>query len=129
VSGSFVGVFLRYMIPGILLLIIFALVIPGFWFLTVYLNRRNLDVSAAARQCQAGRQCCSWVLCWVVGLAGAAGAAGAACSCGFCRQPPPPPIHPLPIHTRVHFRNPLASTHPAGSPGASQVWIPVCLLL
>ena len=55
-AGSFVGVYLRYMIPGILLLIIFALVIPGFWFLTVYLNRHRLDVRAAAP---------GWLACWL----------------------------------------------------------------
>ena len=66
------------MIPGILLLIVFALVIPGFWFLTVYLNRRNLDVSEppSARRAGwlagAGSASTGMVVSWVVGCRGAA---------------------------------------------------------
>lgn len=44
-GGGFVGTYVKYMIPGCLMLILYALVIPGFWFAAVYLNRKRLDVS------------------------------------------------------------------------------------
>jgi hypothetical protein len=43
-DGGFVGTFVKYMVPGCLLLILYALVIPAFWFAAVYLNRHKLDV-------------------------------------------------------------------------------------
>lgn len=44
-GGGFVGTFVKYMVPGCLMLILYALVIPAFWFAAVYLNRHKLDVS------------------------------------------------------------------------------------
>lgn len=38
--------YIKYMVPGIALLIVFAVVIPGFWFLILWYNRKQLDVSA-----------------------------------------------------------------------------------
>ena len=46
-GGAFVATYLKYMIPGIPLLILYAAVIPAFWFAAVYLNRGKLDVSLA----------------------------------------------------------------------------------
>lgn len=48
-SGTFVNNFLKYMGPGIFMLFVFAVVIPGFWFAAVYMNRDNLEVRAAGR--------------------------------------------------------------------------------
>ncbi|EFN55637.1 hypothetical protein CHLNCDRAFT_133816 [Chlorella variabilis] len=42
-GGAFVATYLKYMIPGIPLLILYAAVIPAFWFAAVYLNRGKLD--------------------------------------------------------------------------------------
>ena len=43
-GGGFVSPFTKYMGPGILMIIVFALLIPGFWFWAVYANRRRLEV-------------------------------------------------------------------------------------
>ncbi len=39
---------IKYMVPGVALLIVFALIIPGFWFLILWYNRNKLDVSGSA---------------------------------------------------------------------------------
>lgn len=44
-DGGFVSTYVKYMPPGIMMIIVFALLIPGFWFLAVHTNRTRLDVS------------------------------------------------------------------------------------
>lgn len=40
--------YVKYMVPGALLLAVYALLIPGFWVLAVYMNRHSLEVNRAA---------------------------------------------------------------------------------
>lgn len=44
-DGGFVSTYVKYMPPGIMMIIVFALLIPGFWFMAVHTNRTRLDVS------------------------------------------------------------------------------------
>ena len=37
------GTYIKYMIPGIVLLVFFAAIIPCFWFLVLWFNRKRLD--------------------------------------------------------------------------------------
>lgn len=37
--------YIKYMVPGIALLIVFAIIIPAFWFLVLWYHRNQLDVS------------------------------------------------------------------------------------
>ena len=46
-DGGFVSTYVKYMPPGIIMIIVFALLIPGFWFMAVHTNRTRLDVSCA----------------------------------------------------------------------------------
>lgn len=42
-GGSYVGTYVKYLVPGTILLVIFAAIIPLFWFFILWVNRRRLD--------------------------------------------------------------------------------------
>lgn len=46
-DGDFVSTYIKYMPPGIIMIIVFALAIPGFWFMAVHANRHRLEVSCS----------------------------------------------------------------------------------
>lgn len=58
-DGGFVSTYLKYMPPGIIMLIVFALAIPAFWFMAVHRNRHRLEVRL--RRVGGARGCCVWV--------------------------------------------------------------------
>ncbi len=43
-NGRLVGTFVGFLVPGTLLLLLFAVLIPGFWFITVWRHRHQLEV-------------------------------------------------------------------------------------
>lgn len=45
VDGDFSDTYVRYMIPGAIMLTIIAVGIPMFWFAVIWKNRDRLDVS------------------------------------------------------------------------------------
>lgn len=54
-NGNFVHTFLKYLGPGIIMLLIFALFIPAFYFMAVHRNRNRLEVRSWGG---AGGGCC-----------------------------------------------------------------------
>lgn len=60
-DGRLVGTFVGFLVPGTLLLLLFAVLIPAFWFVTVWRHRHQLEVSnsqgrrgGAVCRCQSG---------------------------------------------------------------------------
>jgi hypothetical protein len=93
-GGGFVGTYVKYMIPGCLMLILYALVIPGFWFAAVYLNRKRLDVSELPQGARMGvvgsciSTCCeNCPCCGKINCGGVA-------ACGWCPLPSLAPVPP-----------------------------------
>lgn len=49
-GGGYTATYIRYMIPGAIMLFIFAVVVPGFYFLTIWRNRKSLDDPLVAKK-------------------------------------------------------------------------------
>ena len=47
---GYTDIYLRYMIPGAIMLFTFAVVIPGLWFYVIWKNRQNLDDPVVAQK-------------------------------------------------------------------------------